>query len=73
MLGITALAIFFIVAGLLRADLVAILVLATLPLTGLVTYEESLSGFSRRWLLQIFADEVGSFKTFQNPRSQSHE
>ena len=53
LLGITVLAIFFIVSGLLRADLVAILVLATLPLTGLVTYQESLSGFSRSVVITI--------------------
>ena len=42
-----------IVSNRLRADLIAILVLATLPLTGIVTYQEALSGFSRSVVITI--------------------
>ena len=42
-----------IVFDLLRPDLTAILVLAILPLTGLVTFEEALSGFSRSVVITI--------------------
>ena len=42
-----------IISNRLRADLIAILVLATLPLTGIVTYQEALSGFSRSVVITI--------------------
>ncbi len=42
-----------IVFDLLRADLVAIIVLAFLPLTGMVTYQEAFSGFSRSVVITI--------------------
>lgn len=42
-----------IVSNRLRADLIAILVLATLPLTGIITYQEALSGFSRSVVITI--------------------
>lgn len=42
-----------IVSDVLRPDLIAIIVLATLPLTGLVTYQEALSGFSRSVVIII--------------------
>lgn len=42
-----------IVSDRLRADLIAIIVLAVLPLTGLITYQEALSGFSRSVVITI--------------------
>lgn len=42
-----------IVFNLLRPDLIAILVLATLPITGLITYQEAFSGFSRSVVITI--------------------
>jgi di/tricarboxylate transporter len=42
-----------IVFNLLRPDLIAILVLATLPVTGLITYQEAFSGFSRSVVITI--------------------
>lgn len=42
-----------IVFDLLRPDLTAILVLAILPLTGLITFQEALSGFSRSVVITI--------------------
>jgi di/tricarboxylate transporter len=42
-----------IVSNRLRSDLIAILVLAVLPLTGIVTYQEALSGFSRSVVITI--------------------
>ena len=42
-----------IVSNRLRSDLIAIIVLAVLPLTGLVTYQEALSGFSRSVVITI--------------------
>lgn len=52
-IGVTFAAILLIVSGRLRADLVAIIVLAALPLTGVVTYQEALSGFSRSVVITI--------------------
>lgn len=53
LIAIVAAAVILIIGNVLRPDLVAILVLATLPLTGIVTYQESLSGFSRSVVITI--------------------
>lgn len=53
LIGIIAFALLIIVFDLLRADLVAILVLATLPLTGIITFQEAFSGFSRSVVITI--------------------
>ena len=53
LIAIVAVAVVFIVADLLRADLVAILVLAILPLTGMITFQEAFSGFSRSVVITI--------------------
>lgn len=50
---IIGLTLFAIVFNLLRPDLVAILVLAILPLTGLITFQEAFSGFSRSVVITI--------------------
>ncbi len=42
-----------IISNRLRVDLIAILVLAILPLTGIITYQEALSGFSRSVVITI--------------------
>jgi di/tricarboxylate transporter len=42
-----------IIFNLLRPDLIAILVLAILPISGLITYQEALSGFSRSVVITI--------------------
>ena len=42
-----------IVFDLLRADLMAILLLAILPLTGIITVQEAFSGFSRSVVITI--------------------
>ncbi len=53
LVAIIAATLIAIVFDLLRADLVAIIVLAVLPLTGMVTYQEALSGFSRSVVITI--------------------
>ena len=53
LIGVIAATLIAIVFDLLRADLVAIIVLAILPLTGLVTYQEAFSGFSRSVVITI--------------------
>ena len=53
LIAIIAITLVLIISNLLRPDLVAILVLATLPLTGLVTYQEAFSGFSRSVVITI--------------------
>ncbi len=53
--GILLMAVFFFVTEFLRADLVALLVLVLLVITGLVTPEESISGFSNPAVVTIWA------------------
>lgn len=53
LLGILGAAVALIITDRLRADLVAILVLAALPFTGLIGFEEALSGFSRPVVITI--------------------
>lgn len=53
LIGIIAAALITIIFDWLRSDLVAILVLAILPLTGLLTVQEALSGFSRSVVITI--------------------
>ncbi|MEZ4727167.1 MAG: SLC13 family permease [Caldilineaceae bacterium] len=53
LVAIIVVTLLLIVSNRLRADLIAILVLATLPLTGIVTYQEALSGFSRSVVITI--------------------
>lgn len=53
LIGIMAAALGGIASGRLRADLVAILVLLALALTGLISPEEALSGFSRSVVITI--------------------
>ena len=53
LVGVIAVTLVIIVFDLLRADLTAILVLAVLPLTGLVTVQEAFSGFSRSVVITI--------------------
>lgn len=53
LIAVIAATLIAIVFDLLRADLVAIIVLAFLPLTGIVTYQEAFSGFSRSVVITI--------------------
>ncbi|HXF61256.1 MAG TPA: SLC13 family permease [Caldilineaceae bacterium] len=53
LLGIIAVTLVVMMLELLRADLMAILVLAALPLTGIVTVQEAFSGFSRSVVITI--------------------
>lgn len=53
LLAIIGTTLLLIVSNRLRADLIAMLVLAVLPLTGIVTYQEALSGFSRSVVITI--------------------
>lgn len=53
LIAIIVAAVALIVSDRLRSDLVAILILAVLPLTGIVTVQESLSGFSRSVVITI--------------------
>lgn len=53
LIGIIAAALVTIVFDWLRADLVAIIVLAVLPLTNVVTVQEAFSGFSRSVVITI--------------------
>lgn len=53
LIGMITVTLLIIVFDLLRADLVAILVLAVLPLTGTVTIQQALSGFSRSVVITI--------------------
>lgn len=51
--GIIALTLLSIASGRIRPDLVAILVLVTLPITGVIDFEEAFSGFSRSVVITI--------------------
>lgn len=51
--AILVVALIIIMLDWLRADLVAILILALLPLTGIISYQEALSGFSRSVVITI--------------------
>lgn len=53
LIGIIAAVLITIIFDWLRSDLVAILVLAVLPITGLLTVQEALSGFSRSVVITI--------------------
>jgi len=53
LVAIIATTLVLIVSNRLRSDLIAIIVLAVLPLTGIVTYQEALSGFSRSVVITI--------------------
>ncbi len=53
LVGMIAITLVIIIFDLLRADLTAILVLAVLPLTGLITVQEAFSGFSRSVVITI--------------------
>ena len=48
-LGILGIAVVLFVSEKLRVDVIAMMVLVALVLTGLVTVEEAFSGFARRW------------------------
>jgi di/tricarboxylate transporter len=54
-LGILALALVLFVSGIIRMDLVALLVLGTLAVTELVTAEEAFAGFSNAAVVTIWA------------------
>lgn len=53
LIGIMAVALLAIGSGRVRADLVALLILIALPLAGLVSFQEALSGFSRSAVITI--------------------
>ncbi len=53
LLAIIGVVLVIIIFDLLRADLTAILVLAILPLTGIITVQEAFSGFSRSVVITI--------------------
>jgi di/tricarboxylate transporter len=53
LVGVIAAALAAIMSGRLRPDLVALLVLVTLPLTGVVDFQEAFSGFSRSVVITI--------------------
>ncbi len=53
LIGIIVATLLLIMFDLLRSDLVAILVLAVLPLTGIITMQEAFSGFSRSVVITI--------------------
>ncbi len=53
LVGIMAVALLAIGSGRVRADLVALLILITLPMAGLVSFQEALSGFSRSAVITI--------------------
>ena len=53
LVGVILATMFILVTDKIRADLLAILLMALMPLTGLVTYQESLSGFSRSVVITI--------------------
>ena len=52
-IAVTLVALVLIISDRLRPDLVALLVLATLPLTGVITFQEAFSGFSRSVVITI--------------------
>jgi di/tricarboxylate transporter len=54
-LAILAVALILFVSGVIRMDLVALLVLGTLAVTGLVTAEEAFAGFSNAAVITIWA------------------
>lgn len=51
--GVIAIVLITIIFDLLRADLIAIMVLVLLPLTGIITFQEAFSGFSRSVVITI--------------------
>jgi di/tricarboxylate transporter len=53
LVAVTIAALALIVSNSLRPDLVALLVLATLPLMGFITFQEAFSGFSRSVVITI--------------------
>ncbi|HEX3049144.1 MAG TPA: SLC13 family permease [Aggregatilineaceae bacterium] len=53
LLAVVGTALAAIASGRIRADLVALLVLVTLPITGVINFEEALSGFSRSVVITI--------------------
>ncbi len=55
LLGLLALAVLFFITEWLRADLVALLLLTALGITGILTPQETLSGFSRSAVITIIA------------------
>ena len=55
---ITVLATILLISNLLRADLIAILVLVLLGITGLVTPNEALAGFSGSAVITILAISI---------------
>ena len=65
-LGILLLAIIFFVTEILRADLVALLVLVLLVIVGLVSPEESISGFSNPAVVTTWA-VLSSLPDWQEP------
>lgn len=52
-IAVTLVALILIISDRLRPDLVALLVLATLPLSGVITFQEAFSGFSRSVVITI--------------------
>ncbi len=55
LIGTTLVALFLIISNRVRPDIVALLVLLTLSLTGVVTPEQALSGFSRSAVITIIS------------------
>ena len=53
LIGVIVSTLALIASGRVRADLVAILVLVALPITGLVTFEDALAGFSRSVVITL--------------------
>jgi di/tricarboxylate transporter len=53
LIGVIAAALVGIASGRIRADLIALLVLVTLPIVGVVSFQEALSGFSRSVVITI--------------------
>jgi di/tricarboxylate transporter len=53
LIGIIVAALVGIASGRVRSDLIALLILVTLPLVGVVSFEEALSGFSRSVVITI--------------------
>lgn len=53
LIGVIVLTMIVLVTEMIRADLLAISLMALLPLTGIVSYEDALSGFSRSVVITI--------------------
>ena len=54
----------------LSVDLIALLIMATLLISGIISPEEGISGFSNKATVTVASDVCSECRTFQNRRGQ---